>query len=192
MVRFTHLAGITLILALSACTYTLTVPQPTFTNAAASAEQPDSVVALVIKADLRTAKWSETMMGDTYEAPLGDALTAGAKQMLLGMFKTVETVQTPGGLPTAVYYVTPTMQRIEHTRGLWAWNDQVFTMAVEWRVTDQAGQTVLLDTIISEGRGPQGNGFTIRSETRDALGRLMNDTFTKARARLEPVLRHKA
>jgi len=190
MMRFVRPAAVMAALLLGACTHTFEVPQSTLAKSAATAERSDAVAALVVTPDLRAAKWSESMMGDTFEAPLGDALIAGAKQLLLDMFSTVEVVPTPGGISKALYYVAPTMLRIEHTQAAWAFGEQVFTMAVEWRVTDRDGQTVLVDTIISEGRGRQGNVFTYKGDTKTTLGRLINDTFAKAEGKLSPVLRH--
>lgn len=108
---------------------------------------------------------------------------------MASLFGTVETASGPAGVPGAKYYVSLSLQRIEHTAASWAFGEQVLTMAIEWRVTNQAGQTILADTIISEGRGRQGNIYTYKGDTRAVLGRLMDDTFAKARDRLAPVLR---
>jgi hypothetical protein len=181
-----------LIAALSACTYTVDAPQPTLLRSGGTENQIDAIVALVVTPDLKAARWSQKlgMVDDPLEVPMGDALIGGSKQMLSGMFRAVEIVPAPAGVPAARYYVIPTMVRMEKTPAPLGVNDQKFTLAVEWRVIDADGRTVFVDTIISEGRGPVGNVFTKTGDLRDVLRLLLNDTFAKAQAKLMPVLRH--
>jgi len=94
------------------------------------------------------------------------------------------------GSPAGVsLQVVPRVVRMEWANGIHSARDRVFDLALEWRVVNGTGQTILVETVIGEGSANIGSAFSAHSNLNNARGNLMEDTFKKSQARLEPELR---
>ena len=187
--RATRLIGLLSVLVVGACTCACNAPEELQPRGLAVGSPSDGTIALVVTPELRAARWQESINDDTSVAELGEPLIENSRRMLEGMFRTVRVVPSASPIPGVRFYVMPTMHYIAHADAAWAFGDQIFIMKLEWRVINDSGETVFIDTIVGEARGRTGNIFTYQGDTREVLLRLVDDTFAKSRESLAPVLK---
>jgi hypothetical protein len=149
-------------------------------------------VALVVTDELRSSKWGEKSWGGKGVNNLSDAVVSHSTAMLSDMGADVRPATATDKIDGVQYYVTPVIKRAEQSIGMFAWSKDRYTLALEWRVTDDKGSTVLLDTVVGEATGTGGNAFTAHDHAIKIFKDLMDDTFTKSRTLLTPVLVHPA
>lgn len=168
-----------------------TAPAPVTTDVQAPAATPGPakmLVALVVSDELKSSKWGEKSWGGKGVNNLSDAIVSHATAMLSDMGDDARTVTPSDRIEGAQYYVTPVIKRAEQAPGTFAWSKDRYTLALEWRVTDAKGATILLDTVVGEGTAAGGNTFTAHDQAIKIFKLLMDDTCTKSRALLTPVL----
>ena|SRR5579862_5710239 len=173
-----------------------TAAGPTAPAAAAAPAPPAtrSLVAIVVTQPLKDAKWNREwgamFTGGKKVNNLADAITGQAQAMLTDMgldSKVVEAADKPDGVR---FYLTPNIKQAQQTTGVFAFSRVSDTLVVEWRVTDAAGSTQLLDTVVSTGESAIGNVFTADGESKLRFQRLMDDFTAKSKALLTPTLTH--
>ncbi len=158
-------------------------------QASAGPQSPAKLqVALVVSDELKSSKWGEKSWGGKGVNNLSDAIVSHTTAMLGDMGAEVRTATPSDHIDGVQYYVTPVIKRAEQALGMFAWSKDRYTLALEWRVTDVKGSTVLLDTVVGEATGTGGNTFTAHDHAIAIFKDLMDDTFTKSRTLLTPVL----
>lgn len=145
-------------------------------------------VALVVTPELKAASWDFLKCGNDCAIALGEPIIHYSKQLLGGFYKDVKVLNSVGVGAEAQLFITPTLRHIERGTGGLAGARMVANMGIEWRVIDQSGKTIFLDTIVGEGVGTMGNAFTFNAHFNDVLGKMFDDIFTRSRSRLSPVL----
>ena len=172
-----------------------TAAAPT-TAAAQSPAQPATraLVAIVVTQPLKDAKWNREwgamFTGGKKVNNLAEAIAGQTQAMLTDMgldSKVVDPADKPDGVR---FYLTPQVKQAQQTTGVFAFSRVSDTLVVEWRVTDAAGATQLLDTVVSTGESAIGNVFTADGESKLRFQRLMDDFTAKSKTLLTPALTH--
>jgi hypothetical protein len=158
---------------------TLMAPPPTIPSA--------NRVTLVVTPELKSLTESSLDQG-VAKSTVGDAIIHYSDQMLRTISTDVQRIDGAQGSASGRFFVTPAMKRYESSHGTFTWEETIKTLVLEWRVTDISGKTIYLDTVVGEGRGTLGNAFVAADRNKEIVGRLLQDVFTKSRARLVPVL----
>ena len=111
-------------------------------------------VELRLSADFRAAKKEKPKR---YTITLGEALSIGAVEVARSLFAHVEESQSSRqDVVDAV--LTPKFVFLENAAGMWARNEAVTTIAVEWVFEDSEGNVIWAQTITGEARGMAGYG----------------------------------
>jgi hypothetical protein len=201
--------GLALLLTLgllAAATSAMAGDQPSANTAAAPAATPAAdttapappatrpLIAIVVTEPLKDAKWNREwgsmFTGGKKVNDLSEAITGQTQAMLGDMgfdSKVVDPTIKPDG---ARFYLTPVVKQAQQTTGVFAFSRVSDTLVVEWRVTNAAGDTQLLDTVVGTGESAIGNVFTAESESKLRFQRLMDDLFGKSKTLLTPALTH--
>jgi len=171
-----------------------TTPAPAPPAAAQSPPATRSLVAIVVTQPLKDAKWNREwgamFTGGKKVNNLADAITGQTQAMLTDMgldSKVVDPADKPDGVR---FYLTPNIKQAQQTTGVFAFSRVSDTLVVEWRVTNPAGDTLLLDTVVSAGESAIGNVFTADGESKLRFQRLMDDFTAKSKTLLTPALTH--
>jgi hypothetical protein len=169
-------------------------PQASSVPAATPVAAARSLVAIVVTQPLKDAKWNREwgamFTGGRKVNNLAEAITGQAQAMLSDMGLDSKVVGAAEKLDGARFYLTPQVKQAQQTTGVFAFSRVSDTLVVEWRVTDGAGSTQLLDTVVSTGESAIGNVFTAEGESKLRFQRLMDDFTAKSKTLLTPALTH--
>jgi hypothetical protein len=185
MKLFRLLIGSLLLFLLAACAQESLFQMDLVLTPPPAALPSNNAIVLVVTPELKSLSDPKTD-ANIQNARLGDAIIRYSDQMLRSISAQVQ--QTDPGGQTAVkgrFFVTPTEKRYEL---MVSGREIISTMALEWRVLDTAGKTIFLDTVVGEGTRTAGFWGAPVAEYQESVGRMLQDVFTKSRARLAPVL----
>ena len=194
-------AGLALLCALAAGSPALAGDAPASAapaaSAPASAAPPATrpLVAIVVTDDLKAAKWNrewgdQLFSGGKMVNDLATAISTQAQTMLGDMGYDAKIIAASDKLDGAQFYVTPVIKQNNQTTGMFAFSRVSDTIVLEWRVTDGAGGTLLVDSVEGVGTSAEGNVFTASGESKTRFKRLMEDLFGKSKTLLTPALPH--
>lgn len=129
-------------------------------------------IALVLDPALGEARYEE---GD-YRIALGDLLRTHAEEVARACFARVVSASAGSEHPAIL-----TMRLIAHlpSLSLWAGQDQVHTILLEWTLRDPNGRLIWIETVRGEAQGPMGTATSqddkaasvVRASIRDAMVR---------------------
>lgn len=167
--------------SLAGCTITFNPPTHPVAGYVSTSKTPLNV-ELRLSEELRAAKWKGTRAGDTFVIPLGEALAKNAEVVARELFaNVVVTNGTTGPAQAGVDAVlTPRMVSAEQTMVIWAFEEQVLTVMLEWILKDPQGNLVWVDTVKGEGETNMGTVFTGISNGQERVKKMLEDLFHKS------------
>jgi hypothetical protein len=143
----------------------------------------DLAVNLWITGDLMSTQW-QRISGDGkyFLIPIGNQLAKNSIEVSDLLFKDVVVVNTSSskGTGQAQAILTPRVVEIERSLGGDAFSESIFIIVLEWKLEDNQGNTIWIDSIKGEGRAEIGNIYNHKKKAAEQIEILLKDLFSKS------------
>jgi hypothetical protein len=168
---------------------------PVAASAPAAANSASDSVVVYIAPEITNRKWSNQsvlfrpifLVSDQMNN-VGKVVTDRITTLVATLSPDAKVVTSPASSGGAKFYIVPTIKRLDQISGMFAWDDLSYVIELEWRVTDQTGAVVLLDTAKGEAKGKFGTSFTATSNAERIEGEMLDQAMAQSATLLKPIL----
>jgi hypothetical protein len=144
----------------------------------------DPKVPLAVALSLSDELCQYTWKWHPFLFDLGEGLCHNAEVVARAVFSEVVVVRGAASPPATPARLTPRILGVRRVQPVWAWENAVMSVDLEWRLDDRDGRPVWSSRVNGTGRDTMGHIYIYERQTRRQTELALQEAFTKTLAEM--------